>query len=297
MVSPRELRSLQRALAWLLAPSAGVEPHLAGALDDVAVTGGGLVRAQLAWAVSRGQGLPAAAALRLAAAVEGFHTASLVFDDLPAMDDASERRGRPCPHLVWGEGPAILAGLALVTRSYALLWEALAHATPRARQRAGALVARCLGDRGILDGQSRDLHFAGGERRALRAAAGKTVPLLRLALRLPLEVAGRTGGLLAADRLAASWGLAYQLLDDLKDALPSREVGKTTGRDAALGRPNLAHVAGVPATRRRLARLLARSRRAVAELAAQPGEWGCLARLQALIEADARRLIDRPASA
>ena len=61
----------------------------------------------------------------LAIALEYFHTASLLFDDLPCMDNASERRGVPCVHLAFGEAGAILAALALINRAYALSWRAV----------------------------------------------------------------------------------------------------------------------------------------------------------------------------
>lgn len=53
-------------------------------------------------------------AFALAAALEFLHTSSLIFDDLPCMDDAGLRRGRPALHLQFGEAHAILAGLALL---------------------------------------------------------------------------------------------------------------------------------------------------------------------------------------
>ena len=72
-------------------------------------------------------------AQELAVALEYFHTASLLFDDLPCMDNALERRGAPCTHLVFGEEGAILTALALINRAYALTWRAVAGC-PQARQ-------------------------------------------------------------------------------------------------------------------------------------------------------------------
>src|SRR5919206_280955 len=56
--------------------------------------------------------------------VEMVHACSLVLDDLPAMDDAALRRGRPTVHRVFGESVALLAALALLNRAYALVAEA-----------------------------------------------------------------------------------------------------------------------------------------------------------------------------
>ena len=54
----------------------------------------------------------------MAAAIEMFHTYSLIHDDLPAMDNDDLRRGKPTNHKVFGEAIAILAGDALLNESY-----------------------------------------------------------------------------------------------------------------------------------------------------------------------------------
>lgn len=56
-----------------------------------------------------------------AAAVEMLHTYSLIHDDLPAMDDDDLRRGKPTNHVVYGEGVAILAGDALLTKAFEIM--------------------------------------------------------------------------------------------------------------------------------------------------------------------------------
>ena len=56
-------------------------------------------------------------------AIEMVHTASLILDDLPSMDDARARRGRPACHVVHGEATAILAAFALLNRAYEILAE------------------------------------------------------------------------------------------------------------------------------------------------------------------------------
>src|SRR4029453_10523450 len=64
---------------------------------------------------ARGLALPAACA------VEMIHSYSLVHDDLPAMDNDALRRGRPTPHVVFGDGVAILAGDGLLTEAFGVL--------------------------------------------------------------------------------------------------------------------------------------------------------------------------------
>lgn len=262
LIPASERRRLRLAALELLEVGSEVEPRLAGAVADTVRRPGSLWRMQLAWSVARAEGVPEADALDLAAGVEAFHVASLLFDDLPAMDDAATRRGAPCVHRVHGEAAAVLAGLAFVHRGYARIWRALDAAAPAARRAARERVEDCLGLGGILDGQARDLVGVRGAVEpdsAARLAGGKTVPLLRLALLLPAIVAGapepRLGTL---DRLAAAWGLAYQILDDLGDLAGAES-------DLATGRPNFAAALGSDAA---LARLDAELDQAALEIAA-----------------------------
>lgn len=282
------------------------DPRLRAVVADVLAHPGSLARAQLAYGLGVRRGLDEERALKLAVAVEYFHSASLLFDDLPSMDDATERRGRPCPHVVHGEAAAVLGALALITRAYALLWEAIDGRPGLHRTAAAALVGECLGVAGILDGQARDVHFErnGADPEAVaEVAVAKTVPLIRLAMVLPAVVAGEdVETLQKLERLAASWGLAYQILDDFKDRLMGpEETGKTAERDAGLGRPNLPALAGSHQALGRLHGLLAESRALVDALASQGRErWAPLGNLQGFLEAEARdvalRLLEREAA-
>jgi geranylgeranyl pyrophosphate synthase len=211
--------------------------------------------------VGNGLGLRDDAAMNLALAVELFHTASLLFDDLPAMDDARERRGVACAHIIFGDGVTMLAALALINRAYALLWAAMHDASSGVRAEASQSVENWLGIRGILNGQSHDLHFKASRcrsNRVLRVALGKTVSLIRMSLVLPAVIAEAPPGYLRTlNRLSVFWGLAYQIMDDLKDVMKSTsEAKKTTHRDEVLGRPNLAIAEGPVKTSALLSRLV-----------------------------------------
>ncbi len=247
-------------------PSA-MEPHLAGALASTLSRPGTMVRAELAFHAGRAFGMEEEKAVRLATALEYFHTASLVIDDLPAMDDAAMRRGAPSSHRVYGEGTAILASLALINRAYALLWQASAGSARQAR--ALGYLEHFLGLGGLLDGQSQDIHFGklpAGSREPQQVAIGKTVALIRLSLVLPAMLGGAGEHTLRLlDRLSLAWGLAYQTLDDLKDVLRNTDT-KTTGRDSALNRPNIALTLGPTGAFKRLLRLLALGNRVAAHL-------------------------------
>lgn len=249
----------------------GTEPHLAGALRDTLQHPGSMVRAELAYRIACSLGMSEERSENLAIAIEYFHTASLLFDDLPAMDDAKVRRGAPCAHHVYGEGAAILAALALINRAYSLMWKSVAGLPPQVQAASLTYLERHLGIAGLLNGQSQDLHYAGLPprlREPQSIAMGKTVSLIRLALVLPAMVAqARAEETRLLERLAVFWGLSYQTLDDLKDVLPSGDVhGKTAARDAFLDRPNLALTIGIPESFDRIDRLMNLAGRAIARL-------------------------------
>src|SRR6185436_1284658 len=94
--------------------------RLEGALRYSLESGGKRIRPILCLAVAEANGASIEAALPAAAAVELVHTFSLVHDDLPALDDDDERRGRPSAHIAFGEGVALLAGDALLAEAMRL---------------------------------------------------------------------------------------------------------------------------------------------------------------------------------
>lgn len=253
------------------------------ALQQVVSHPGKLLRAALVHDAARRFGLRAADAERLACAVEYFHVASLVLDDLPCMDDATVRRGLPCVHRRHGDATAILTALTLINRAYALIGEALGAKSRGVRAEATACVDRALGLAGLVGGQAWDLAFAGTDRSARlvsRIAAAKTGALFSLAVMLPAALARPTAPERRALRaLCVYWGQLFQIADDMGDVLAtSFESGKTSGRDQVLSRPNLVLALGLPAARARVARLSAQAARSLALLHATGGQrWAHLA--------------------
>lgn len=262
---------LREAFVSSLPVMPGIEQHLAGALDETLRNPGSMIRAELAWRIARSFGQSEKRAEALAIALEYFHTASLLFDDLPAMDNATERRGAPCVHHRYGEGAAILAALALINRAYALMWQSVSGLAPAVQQRVLGYLEENLGLAGLLNGQSQDLHYTAlpaGARTPNGVALGKTVSLIRLSLVLPALLGGASEAeIRRLNCLSVYWGLGYQTLDDLKDVLfPSGESGKTGARDAQLERPNQALVFGVPGAFERAHRLMRLGSRMIARL-------------------------------
>lgn len=271
------------SLLPLHAPSlAGIEPRLHGVLADALAYPGSLFRLRLMLALGRAQHLDEEVAGRLATAIEFYHTASLLLDDLPCMDDAARRRGRPCAHRLHGEAATILGALAFINRGYTLVSEATAALPFHLRTEIAGTLDTCLGPAGLVGGQAIDLAFADGPpspRAVGRAAMGKTSAMLRLALELPALAAGASPlERRQLRRLAVYWGLLYQGLDDLRDLRLASATGapKTDGRDSALGRPNLALAAGLPLALARLQRLERLAGTTVRELVNYGRFWSVL---------------------
>src|SRR5690606_36399187 len=98
------------------------------------LAGGKRLRPVLFLAASEALGRDSAPALPAACALELIHSYSLIHDDLPAMDDAPLRRGRPTSHVEFDEATAILAGDALLTDAFGLIsGRASADFDPQAR--------------------------------------------------------------------------------------------------------------------------------------------------------------------
>ncbi len=191
----------------------------------------------------------------LAAAVELVHACSLVLDDLPAMDDAELRRGRAATHRVCGEGVALLGAFALLNPAYALV-AAAATRLGLERRPATDLVARlsdAIGPHGLIGGQALDLESRSAEldsERLVAIHARKTGALFVAAAELGALAADAADEQIAAvSRYALELGLAFQIEDDLLDALAAPGPG---GEDAGpnADRSSLAGLLGAAAARR-----------------------------------------------
>lgn len=279
---------LAGALLQFLESSDEVDAQLRDALAQALQNTGSLVRPRLVLQVMESLSFEPRSGFLIAVAVEYFHTASLILDDLPCMDDAGTRRGQPCTHIHYGEDTAILSALALINKAYALIWTSLAD-LPRDRSlRAANYLDRCLGIAGVIGGQALDLHFDEPTEAAVtRVAMGKTVAMIRLALVFPALVGGASDAVLGElEGLAESWGLAYQAIDDLSDAFLSEDVlGKTSQRDQALQRPSLVNAIGFQATTLRVQAFLAQATNHQITLIATCASWRFLTGVHSKLEA------------
>ncbi len=221
--------------------------------------GGKRLRPVLCLAAAEACGGEITDALAPACAVELMHTYSLVHDDLPAMDDDDLRRGRPTCHKVYGEGMAVLCGDALLTEAFIVL--ALTPATKRYGVREYvAELAVTGGSRKLIGGQVMDLEGEGRKltkRDLIRIHEAKTAALLTTSLRLGAMSANATPAKLdALTTFGYNLGLAFQVIDDILDVTQSTEVlGKTAGKDMAVGKATYPSVIGLAASRKEAAKL------------------------------------------
>ncbi|MCL4223740.1 MAG: polyprenyl synthetase family protein [Myxococcales bacterium] len=210
--------------------------RLREAMRYAALGPGKRLRPALVVAACEACGGDPARALPAAAAVELLHAYTLVHDDLPAMDDDDERRGRPTVHVAFGEAIAILAGDGLLTAAFA----ALADLGPACADAVAAL-ARRAGARELLAGQAIDLALLGGARPATFAAvedlhARKTGALFAAACELGAIAAG--AGEAARTRLGRyglALGVAFQHADDRDDGELAEHAAAAAARIAELG--------------------------------------------------------------
>jgi geranylgeranyl diphosphate synthase, type II len=172
-------------------------------------------------------------ALDGACALELVHASSLILDDLPAMDDATLRRGRDACHRVYGEATSLLAAIALMNRAFRIAADD-AQLPPERRVLVVASLAASIGTDGLTGGQEGDLQ--GTVREGPDAVewihARKTGALFAAATEIGAIAAGAIERRAAMHRFGMQLGLAFQGYDDLLDARAAAGVvGKDTGRD------------------------------------------------------------------
>lgn len=212
-------------------PLAELEPcTVHEAMRYATLDGGKRLRPTLALLVCEMAGAPADRIIDAACGIELLHTASLILDDLPSMDNAATRRGRPCVHVHFDEATALLAAMGLVALSFDLITRS-GRGEPVVQ--AVRELSRVMGTKGIVHGQHTDLVLSGAPATVEELEAlcnHKAAALFLAAIRIPALIldipAEETHALIEFGRCL---GLSFQITDDLLDAAKSSEdVGKTT---------------------------------------------------------------------
>lgn len=225
------LTKLQEIVASYMA-SLNVDgrPHsLYEPIDYSIAAGGKRIRPMLTVAACGAFADDVRATLPAAAAIEVFHTFTLLHDDI--MDNAPMRRGRPSVFGKWGTNAAILSGDAMMIYSYKLLSQVPEWALGRVMERFTYTALT------VCEGQQLDMEF---EHRTdvsmeeyMEMIDKKTAVLLNGATLVGAIVGGADDEALSClGTFATELGLAFQLQDDLLDVYGTAEqLGKPIGGD------------------------------------------------------------------
>ena len=198
--------------------------------------GGKRLRPALVLLAARALGAQGEEPRLLAAVMEFIHTATLIHDDLPCMDDSDLRRGRRTANAQWGNEAAVLSGDFLYSRSFQMMVDSGRMA-----------IMRLMADttNAIAEGEVLQLLNAGDpdvdEARYLRVIELKTAVLFSAAMQAGAIAADASPALQQAlGRYGHDLGMAFQLIDDVLDYTADPEVsGKAVGNDLAEGKPTL----------------------------------------------------------
>ena len=250
-----EARELVEARLRTFFSSGGLEEAMRYSL----LAGGKRIRPILTMKFCEAAGGTLEEALDFGCGVEMLHTYSLIHDDLPCMDNDDLRRGMPTNHKKFGECVAILAGDALQAAAFQTVLSAKGkwrHGGKAAVVMAAKILAEAAGETGMCGGQYWDTAGDGQPRTAEDLTDinnKKTGALLRAACMMGICASmGRRevdeSCMDAAWHYATNLGLAFQIRDDVLDAVSTaEELGKPVGSDAANQKATYVNLLGVEA--------------------------------------------------
>ncbi|MDA4846685.1 polyprenyl synthetase family protein [Hoeflea poritis] len=236
-----------------LLPEAAMHPSsLHRAMRYSILAGGKRIRPVMCILVSEASGgVGRDFAVRAGCAIECVHTASLILDDLPSMDDAELRRGRKTTHREFSEATAILASIGLLNLGYAIITQSQ-DTDPEVKVQALDVLCEAVGSKGMIAGQEIDLH----ERHGFSEVSPienlnwlKTGALFVASAQIGALAAGlNPSSVDAVKDFAKHVGLAFQTADDLIDHSGDIDaIGKDVGQDE--GVPTLVSLSGDDAAR------------------------------------------------
>jgi farnesyl diphosphate synthase len=245
----------------LLECDADDRERLYAAMRHAAIGGGKRLRPLLTIAAARLFALDRERALRVGCAIEAIHVYSLIHDDLPCMDDADLRRGKPTTHKAFGEAEAVLAGDSLHALAFELLADPATHDDAGVRSDLVLELARAAGPAGMAGGQMMDLAAEGqalGLPAITRLQQLKTGALIEYSVEAACIMAKIEDPARTPYRgYARNIGLAFQIADDLIDhGGDTAAAGKPTRQDADAGKATFVSLLGEGRARQQAAMLV-----------------------------------------
>jgi len=245
---------IEARLATIVPPAQTWPARLHEAQRHALLSPGKRFRPLLCVFVAKGAGFEGEAAIDVGCVAEMVHAASLILDDLPCMDDADLRRNQPTTHVAFDESTAILSATALLNRAFGVL-SRLNHVDAESRIELVDLLSYAVGSKGLIAGQMADL--ANTDANASIAEIERLNTLKTGALfDFSVEAAAVLAGSEATQRSALKdfsyhLGLAFQLMDDVKDTVMSdKQAEKSVGRD--IGKATILALTGSKASLERL---------------------------------------------
>jgi len=206
-------------------------PELGRHLVD---SGGKRLRPMLTLAAARMCGYAGSQHIKLAAAVEFIHTATLLHDDV--VDTSTLRRGKIAANILWGNKPSILVGDFLFSRAFQLMVEAGNLAVLDILANASAIIAegevmQLKSANNLSITESHYLDVVRAKTAALFAASTEAAGAVALAERARMSALREYGHNL---------GVAFQLVDDALDYSGRQaQMGKSVGDDFREGKVTL----------------------------------------------------------
>ncbi|MCF7858544.1 MAG: polyprenyl synthetase family protein [Candidatus Cloacimonetes bacterium] len=256
-------RILEKALDKYLSPADEYPQELHEAMRYSVFSGGKRMRPMLFFAtyemlIRRKNINRLKRLLPVACALEFVHTASLIHDDLPSVDNSSERRGKPSCHVKFSEATAILTGDALITKAIELLTEI---SNKQTAINCVHVLTKSVSTRGMIGGQAVDILSAKKKVNinTLRYVhLKKTGALLQASVELACVIEGVEENLsITLGNFALNLGLAYQIVDDILDEVGSFEVlGKNPGGDSKSHKATYPSLIGLEKSKMKAEKLL-----------------------------------------
>lgn len=211
-------------------------------------------------------------AIHTACALEMFHTASLIHDDLPAMDNDDYRRGKLTNHKVYGEDIAILAGDALLAYAFEFIAVYTQKVSAKRLLQVIAKLSKVMGPAGLVGGQIVDLKSEGLQNVEIETLnfihSNKTGVLLEACVLSGALLAGANDDMLQRlSRYSHRIGLAFQIVDDVLDLTATQEeLGKSTGKDLQAQKATYPSLLGIEESRYQAKKLVEEAKAELAPL-------------------------------
>ncbi len=217
-------KEINSALINLLSLRKKTENKLKEAMRYTLIDSGKRLRPILCIAGAETAGGRGKDVLPFACAIELIHTYSLIHDDLPCMDNADTRRGKPSCHRAFDESIAVLTGDALLTEAFRIMTDPSLYSKSIRKNllKAANLISKATGMRGMVEGQVLDIAITKSKRVKINYL--KKVNLKKTAMLISASaasgailVSGRESVVKAIQEYGINLGMAFQLMDDLND--------------------------------------------------------------------------------